>query len=204
MIRVNLLPHRELRRAQRRRDFWVMAFLAFGAAVVIVFFVGFIIGGYKDNQQRRNDFIKAENSKLDDQIKEIASLRQEIDALRARQQAVENLQGDRNLPVHLFDELVKQIPEGVYLTGLKQDGLKFTISGLAQSNDRISELLRNLGNNSPWLQSPELLEIHAVSAGKENRRLNSFTINALLKRPENKDTKSGDTAKPAAATPAKP
>jgi type IV pilus assembly protein PilN len=182
MVYINLLPHRAEKRAQRRRDFYVLLALSFGAAVIAVIAVAFIINGYISVQTDRNDFIKAENKKLDEQIKEIASLRQDLEALKARQQAVEDLQADRNLPVHLLDELVKQVPEGVYLQSLRQDNLRVTLTGLAQSNERVSELLRNIGNNSPWVNAPELVEIRAIVA-RDNRRLFQFTVNLSINRP---------------------
>lgn len=189
MVRINLLPHRAQKRAQRRRDLYVLTALAFAAAVVMVVAIGFVINTYIGVQTERNNFIKAENKKLDEQIKEIASLRQDLEALKARQQAVEDLQGDRNLPVHLLDELVKQVPEGVYLQSLKQDNLRVSLVGLAQSNERVSELLRNLGNNSVWLGAPELVEIKSVTVGRDAKRLFQFTVNVTLNRP--RDAKSG-------------
>lgn len=190
MVRINLLPHRAEKRAQRRRDFYVLVALAFGAAVVAVIAVAFVINTYIGVQNDRNEFIKGENKKLDEQIKEIASLRQDLEALKARQQAVEDLQADRNLPVHMLDELVKQVPEGIYLQSLRQDNLKVALTGFAQSNERVSELLRHLGNNSVWVGSPELVEIKAVTVGRDNKRLFQFTINVTINRPRD--------AKPAA------
>jgi len=187
MVRINLLPHRAEKRAQRRRDFYVLLALAFGAAVVAVIAVAFIINGYIGVQTDRNEFIKAENKKLDEQIKEIASLKQDLDALKARQRAVEDLQADRNLPVHLLDELVKQVPEGVYLQTLKQDNLRVTLTGFAQSNERVSELLRNIGNASAWISSPELVEIKAVTT-RDTKRLFQFTMNVTINRPRDAKT----------------
>ncbi|MDP9109923.1 MAG: PilN domain-containing protein, partial [Pseudomonadota bacterium] len=151
MIRINLLPHREERRKQRKNAF--IAMLAVSAVIggLIVLLVGIVIANKISAQTQRNAFIKAENVKLDNEIKEIATLKAEIEALKARQQAVEDLQGDRNQPVYLMDELVKQVPEGTYLRAFKQDGQRVVLSGYAQSNERVSELLRNLSNNSPWL-----------------------------------------------------
>jgi type IV pilus assembly protein PilN len=157
-------------------------------------------------QTDRNHFIEAENAKLDDQIKQIAELKGDIDSLKARQQAVEDLQSDRNLPVHLLDEMVKQVPEGIYLTGIRQQGLIVALAGVAQSNDRISEMLRNLGNNSQWLESPELIEIHSSTIGTDHRRVFAFTMNVTLKRPAPgadaplPSTPPAPAAKPAAAT----
>ncbi len=188
MVRINLLPHRAEKRAQRRRDFYALIALAFGAAVVVVIAVAFVINGYIGVQNDRNAFIKSENAKLDEQIKEIASLKQDLDALKARQQAVENLQGDRNLPVHLLDELVKRVPEGVYLQSLKQDNLRVTLTGFAQSNERVSELLRNVGN-SQWISAPELVEIRAVTqGGRDGKRLFQFTMNVTINRPRDSKT----------------
>ncbi len=188
MVRINLLPHRAEKRAQRRRDFYVLVALAFGAAIVAVIAVAFVINTYIGVQNDRNEFIKGENKKLDEQIKEIASLRQDLEALKARQQAVEDLQADRNLPVHLLDELVKQVPEGVYLQSLRQDNLKVALTGFAQSNERVSELLRHLSNSSTWIGSPELVEIKAVPVGRDNKRLFQFTINVTINRPRDAKT----------------
>lgn len=187
MVRINLLPHRAEKRAQRRRDFYALVGLAFGAAVIAAIAVYFVINGYIGVQTDRNDFIKTENKKLDEQIKEIATLRAELDALKARQQAVEDLQADRNLPVHLLDELVKQVPEGVYLQSIKQDSLRVALTGLAQSNERVSELLRNVGNNAAWIGSPELVEIRAITQ-RDNKRLFQFTVNVTLNRPRDAKT----------------
>jgi type IV pilus assembly protein PilN len=196
MVRINLLPHRAEKRAQRRRDFYVLIGLGFGAAVVLVIAIAFVINGYIGVQADRNEFIKSENKKLDEQIKEIASLRQELEGLKARQQAVEDLQADRNLPVHLLDELVKQVPEGVYLQSLKQDNLRVSLTGVAQSNERVSELLRNVSSNAGWVSAPELIEIKAVTIG--NKRLFQFTTNVTIKRPTDAKTAAG-AAPPAAA-----
>ncbi|MGZ5780340.1 MAG: PilN domain-containing protein, partial [Burkholderiaceae bacterium] len=178
MIRINLLPHREEKRKQRKNAFFMMLALFGIVGAVVVLVVGIVIANNISNQNQRNDFIKAENTKLDSQISEIAALKDEIAALKARQQAVEDLQGDRNQPVYLLDELVKQIPEGAYLRGFKQEGQRVAIQGYAQSNERVSELLRNLGNNSPWLERPELIEIRSANAGqgKDAKRVFDFSI----------------------------
>ena len=208
MAQINLLPHRELRRAQRRREFYVMAVLAFSTAAVIVFVVGVIISGAISSQTERNNFIKSENTKLDAQIKEIAGLKQDIESLKARQQAVEDLQSDRNIPVHLLDELDKQVPEGIYLTSVKEaSNLRVSLVGYAQSNDRVSELLRNLSAHSQWLETPELVEIKAATAGADKRRVFEFTMNVNLVRPAAaKDAASARASsgvkRPSAAAPA--
>ena len=187
MIRINLLPHREMRRERRKKDFIGLGIfcgiLSAGACFLMVTFISQLISA----QSARNEFIKAENAKLEIQIKEIASLRADIAALKARQQAVENLQSDRTLPVHLLDELVKRVPEGIFLKTIKQDDLKVTITGVAQSNDRVSELLRQLSYQTPWLERPELVEIKAGFVGEKNakdaKRAFEFNLNAFLKRP---------------------
>lgn len=194
MIRINLLPHREEKRKQRKKTFITMLLLsaALGAAVVLA--VGGVIATKISNQNQRNEFIKAENAKLDAQIKEVSTLRQEIEALKARQQAVEDLQGDRNQPVYLMDELVQQVPEGIYLREFKQEAQRVAIYGYAQSNERVSELLRNLSNNSPWLERPDLIEIKAATGSgqaKDARKVFEFTINVGIKRPRDRDKAAG-------------
>lgn len=185
MILVNLLPHREAARKRRRELF----FVALGTAAVAG---GLICGGVYSwyqaqigGQQNKNLILKTEITKLEAEIKDIAGLQQEIAALRARQTAVEDLQGDRNLPVYLLDELVKQLPDGVYITSMKQENQSVLLEGFAQSNERISELLRNLGNNSPWLTKPDLLEITAASmtlTPRDQRRVSKFIMRVSLKR----------------------
>lgn len=189
MIRINLLPHREEKRKQRKAAFLRLLVLAAVMGLALVLAAGGFFAAQIANQTQRNEFIKAENTKLDAQIKEIATLKQEIDALKARQQAVEDLQSDRNQPVYLMDELVKQVPEGIYLRSFKQDGQRVVLNGYAQSNERVSELLRNLGNNSPWLERPDLIEIRSSSAGqgKDAKRVFEFTVNVGIKRPRDKD-----------------
>lgn len=194
MIRINLLPHREIRRERRKKEFVGLAIVTAVASGVVAVVVGAVINQMIAVQTERNTFLKDENAKLDAQIKEIANLRAEIDGLRARQQAVENLQSDRTMPVHLLDELVRVAPDGLYLRQVKQEDMKVTLMGHAQSNERVSELLRNLAYHTPWLEKPELGEIKLVmlaaptgtgaGAGREGRRAYEFTLNALLKRPE--------------------
>lgn len=189
MIKINLLPHREERRKQRKKLFYTMLFLAAVLGGALVLAVGFFISTKISDQNQRNTFIKAENTKLDEQIKEIATLKEEIEALKARQQAVEDLQSDRNQPVYLMDELVKQVPEGIYLRAFKQDGQRVVLNGYAQSNERVSEMLRNLSNNSPWLERPDLIEIRStnVGQGKDVKKVFDFTINVGIKRPRSKE-----------------
>lgn len=189
MIRINLLPHREEKRKQRKAAFFRMLALAGVAGLAIVMAASGIIAAKISAQEQRNNFIKAENTKLDAQIKEISTLKQEIDALKARQQAVEDLQSDRNQPVYLMDELVKQVPEGIYLRAFKQDNQRVVVSGYAQSNERVSEMLRNMNGNSLWLERPDLIEIRSatIGQGKEQKRVFDFTINVGIKRPRDKE-----------------
>jgi type IV pilus assembly protein PilN len=199
MIKINLLPHREAKRRLRKNTFFTMLVMAVVLGGVIVLAVGGFIANKISNQNDRNAFIKAENVRLDGQIKEIATLKQEIEALIARQQAVEDLQGDRNQPVYLMDELVKQVPEGIYLRSFKQNGQRVVINGYAQSNERVSELLRNFSNSSPWLERPDLVEIRStgIGQGKDAKKVFDFTINVGIKRPR-------DQAQAQVAAPAQP
>lgn len=196
MIKINLLPHREEARKKRLSEFYAMLGLAGTVAALIVILVGFGIGNRISVQDQRNNFIKTENAKLDIQIKEISSLKQEIEALKARQQAVEDLQADRNQPVHLMDELVKQTPEGVYLRAFKQDEQRVVLNGYAQSNERVSEFLHNLSNSSSWLNLPELIEIRSTNLGqgKDAKKVFEFTVNVGIKRPRDKESELADNA----------
>lgn len=199
MVRINLLPHREEKRKRRKEAFLRLLALSAVGGLVVVVAAGTIIGTQIADQTLRNDFIRAENAKLDVQIKEIASLKEEIDGLKARQPAVEDLQSDRNQPVYLMDELVRQTPEGIYLRSFKQEGQRVALSGHAQSNERVSELLRNLGNHSPWLERPDLVEIRSASVGqaKDMKKVYAFTVNVGIKRPRDKEAADG---RPQAAT----
>ncbi len=205
MAKINLLPHREAKRKQRKTAFYALLGLSAVLGVAVILLVAGYFANSISNQAERNDFIKSENAKLDSEIAEISTLKQEIDALRARQQAVEDLQADRNQPVYLMDELVRQTPEGIYLRSFKQDGQRVVLNGYAQSNERVSELLRNLGNNSQWLERPDLIEIRAVDIdkGKNAKRVFEFTINVGIKRPRDQDkTASATSTTDAAASPA--
>jgi len=187
VILINLLPHREEKRRQRKRAFFVGLGACAAGGVAIVGLWYSVLQQMTAAQQSRNDFLTAEIARLDVQIKDIATLRTEIEALKARQKAVEDLQTDRNVPVHLLNELVKQTPEGVYFTAIKQNAQVVSINGVAQTNERVSEFLRNTLYNSPWLERPELVEIKAVTAttaNREQRRLFEFSMRVTLKRPQ--------------------
>jgi type IV pilus assembly protein PilN len=160
---INLLPHREERRKRKKIAFYaglVVAGIA-GLAVVGVWYL--IVQQLISGQQQRNTFLQQEIAKLDVQIKDIASLKAEIASLKARQKAVEDLQIDRNVPVHVLNELVNQVPEGIYITSIKQDGQLLNVAGIAQTQERVSELLRNTAYNSEWLVKPELIESKATT-----------------------------------------
>jgi type IV pilus assembly protein PilN len=158
-------------------------------SIAVIAAVGLFIATRISEQEARNAYITAENKKLDKQIEEIATLKQDIEALKARQQAVEDLQSDRNQPVYLLDELVKQVPEGVFLRSFKQEGQKVSMSGVAQSNERVSEMLHNFGNNSKWLERPELIESKSgtIGSGRDLKKIFEFTMTVGIKRPRDLD-----------------
>ncbi len=211
MILINLLPHREAAR-KRRRDIFNGTLGA--SALLGGLLAGAIFLWYQSEisaQQGSNSILTAEIGKLDGQIKDIAGLETEIKALKARQQAVEDLQSDRNVPVHLLSEVVKQLPDGIFISKMVQQDQAVTINGTAQSNERVSELLRNLANNTPWFSKPELVEIVAGSLtlpSKEQKRVSNFVIKVRLVRASEAEkavAPAADASAPAApaSTPAK-
>lgn len=185
MILINLLPHREATRKRRKEAFQATMVLS---ALVGLLIIGAVYWWYQmmiEAQQAKNSMLRDQITVLESQIKEIAGLEDEITALRARQKAVEDLQSDRNLPVHMLNELVAQLPDGVYITSLRQDGLAVTMQGTAQSNERVSEMLRNLSEGTPWLSKPELVEIVARTVNvtpKDQRRAAAFNLRFQLTR----------------------
>ena len=185
MILINLLPHRELARKKARQVFNTS--LA-GAAVLGALVAGGVYLWFQNEisrQQERNGFLTSEIKKLDEEIKEVDTLQEEIAALKARQQAVEDLQANRNLPVHLLNESVLQLPDGIYLKSIKQENQNVLMTGVAQSNERVSELLRNLSRHSDWVSKPELIEIVASNlalSAREQRRVYNFTMRVQLQR----------------------
>jgi type IV pilus assembly protein PilN len=185
MIRINLLPHRELKRAARMRQFNFMLLGVAVIAAVTVLLVFSIIAGMKENQDRRNHYLESETTKLDKQIEEIKKLKEQTQALLSRKKVVEALQSNRAQAVHLLDQLARQLPEGVYLKGIKQSGDSVNIQGYAQSNARVSTLMRNL-EASPWLEAPALVEIHAATVN--GVRANEFSLNVKLTQPKADDT----------------
>ena len=194
-VRVNLLPHREERRKRGRQHFAVLGGLTAALGLAIVGAGYLYIAGLISTQDERNAFLKSEISKLDKEIAEIKKLKDEIGALLARKQIIETLQADRAQTVHLLDQLVRQMPEGVYLRTLTQRGLGVSIQGYAQSNARVSTLMRNI-ESSPWLTDPKLVEIKASTVNK--KRVSEFNMNLQLKRAQVKDA-----PKPAVKAPAK-
>ena len=179
MIRINLLPHREEKRKARRQQFYGLFGLVSVLAGVLVFLAYSVISGYIAAQEAKNDLLKKEIAVLDKQIDQIKRLQEQTQALLARKQIIESLQRDRAEAVRLLSELAKQMPEGVYIRTLKQDGVRIFMTGYAQSNARVSTLMRNI-EASPWLEKPQLIEIKAVMVDK--RRLNEFNMSASLKR----------------------
>jgi type IV pilus assembly protein PilN len=179
MVRINLLPHREQRRQSRQRQF---VSLAIGLAILGLAVVGLghvVIAARIDNQNSRNTLLKTEIAKLDEQIKEIDRLREQTQALLARKQIVETLQANRAEAVHLLDQLVRQLPDGLYLKSVKQNGARVTLIGYAQSSARVSTLMRNI-ESSPWLTAPELVEIKSVALDRQ--KVNEFTLALQVKR----------------------
>jgi len=205
VIMINLLPHREERRKRRKIAFFAGLGVAAVAGLAMVGVWYLIVGQLVAGQQQRNAFLQGEIGKLDVQIKDIASLKSEIASLKARQKAVEDLQIDRNVPVHVLNELVRQVPEGIYITSVKQDGQTLVVAGIAQTQERVSELLRNTAYSSEWLVRPELVEsrsVTAVGANREQKRLFEFSMRLTVKRPQDAPASApvGAVALPAKAT----
>jgi len=179
VIRINLLPWREARRRAQRQHLGVLGGMVAVLGLLIVGAVHLTIAGYISVQSDRNEFLKRENVRLDKEIEEIRKLKTEIAALLARKQIIERLQADRAQAVYLLQELVQQVPDGVYLKSIKQAGLKVNLVGYAQSNARVSTLMRNFGA-SPYLEKPDLVEIKAVTISK--KRVSEFNMNVNLKQ----------------------
>jgi type IV pilus assembly protein PilN len=199
MIRINLLPHREEKRRLRQKQFAAFGGISIALGLVVAALVWFVLNQQVEQQQANVAFMKNEISKLDKQIEEIRKIREETASLLAKKQVVENLQSNRSEPVQLLDQLLRQLPEGVYLKSVKQAGVKVGVTGYAQSNARVSTLMRNLGA-SPYLENPELIEIKAVPApGNPNQRVNEFLMNISIKRAKTDDGRGAGAAKAAAA-----
>ena len=185
MILINLLPHREAAKLKRKESFFVslVASALFGGLLAVLIFVWYQV--QITDQKARNTVLRTENARLDVQIKEVATLQKEISGLRSRQEAVEDLQTERNLPVHLLNEIVKQVPDGIFVKSFKQDGALVAINGVAQSNERVAEFLRNLSSENPYVTKPELIEIVAGTTAltpKDQRRVSNFVVRVQLKK----------------------
>lgn len=179
MIRINLLPWREARRKAHNLQFYILMGMVAGLAASIVLLVHGYYATRISTQTDRNKFLKDENAKLDKEIEEIKKLKEEIQALLSRKQVIETLQADRAQTVYLLEQLVRQTPDGVYLKSIKQTGAKVNLTGYAQSNARVSTLMRNL-EASPYLQNPDLVEIRASNVN--NKRLSEFNMNVSIRR----------------------
>lgn len=198
MIRINLLPHREEKRKEQRRQFFTTLGLI-AALAGVIWFMGYgLINGYISSQESKNAFLKTQIADLDKDIEEIKRLKEQTDALLSRKRIIETLQANRAETVHLFNELARQTPSGIYLRSIKQTGAKINLTGFAQSNSRVSTLMRNL-ESAPLLERPDLIEIQSVATG--NRRLSQFNLNVFIVRKSTEDDKK-EKGK-AAAAPAK-
>ena len=197
MIRINLLPHRAEKRRARQVQFAALGVISVALGALLVGFVHVAITTQISYQERRNGYLKQEIAVLDKQIDEIRKLREQTQSLLVRKDAVEKLQSDRSDVVHLLDQMLRILPDGVYLKTLKQTGNKINLAGYAQSNARISTLMRAV-EDSPWLDSPALVEIRASSAG--GARVSEFTLTFnLTKAKEMEAAKPVKSAKPAGA-----
>lgn len=179
MIRINLLPHREEKRKARREQFYALSGLMLVLGFLI-WFLGFtLVNGYISAQDGKNQYLKTQISELDKQIDEIKKLKEQTEALLARKQIIESLQANRAETVYLFNELAKQVPAGIYLRSVKQNGLNVNLSGYSQSSARVSQLMRNL-EESPLLENARLVEIKATTVGR--RRLGEFSLDISITR----------------------
>jgi type IV pilus assembly protein PilN len=199
MIPINLLPHRAARRKAQQQQFFVLAGMTIGLAAAIVVAVHTFFAGRIETQVERNKYLESEIVLLDKQIDEIRKLKEQTQALLARKRVVESLQTNRTETVRLLDQLVRQLPDGVYLKSIKQTGQKVNVIGYATSNARVSTLMRNF-EASPWLESPSLIEIKAVTV--ENALLNEFNLNVNISRPKEGGAPNQKPGAPATVPPA--
>ena len=194
MIRINLLPHREEKRKSRQKQFAIVAGLTAAMGIAVAGVLWFIFDRQIDDQKERNKYLTGEITKLEKQIEEIKRIRDETAALLAKKQVVEGLQSYRAEPVYLLDQMLRQLPEGLYLKSIKQTGIKINITGYAQSSARVSALYRNI-EASPYLGSPTVNEIKAVTVG--NQRANEFNMDFQIKRTKAEDEKGKPRGAPA-------
>jgi type IV pilus assembly protein PilN len=203
MILINLLPHREEKRRLRKQAFFAGLGLSVVAGAVVVAMWYAVQLRMIATQQARNEVLNGAIHKLDEEIKDVSALKAEIDSLKARQRAVEDLQTDRNMPVYLLNELVHQTPEGIYLTSIRQTGQTVVVAGYAQTNERVSEFLRNTNAKSTWLEHPELVEIKAAAQtskdARDPKRLFDFSMRLSLKRPAELSAAASGASAPARA-----
>ncbi len=191
MIRINLLPHREEKRAARRQQFYALMGLI-AVLVGLIWFMGYgVINGYIGAQDNKNAFLKSQITELDKNIEEIKGLKEQTDALLSRKRVIESLQANRAEIVHLFNELARSIPEGVYLKSIKQKESQINLVGMAQSNARVSTMMRNL-DASELLERPDLVEIQSVNVGAH--RLNQFSMNVFFTRQTTEDGKKAGSS----------
>ncbi len=178
MIRVNLLPHRQIKRAAKQREFGLMGLMAAGAACTVVFLGWQFLSSQNNTQLERNSRLEKANTDLDKQIADIKDLKDQINNVLERKRVVENLQTNRSQAVVILDELTRQLPEGVYLKSIKQSGNIITLEGVADTNARVATLVRNL-SVSNWMESPNLVVINAATVN--NIKQNDFTVTVSLK-----------------------
>ena len=178
MMRINLLPHRQIKRAERQREFGLMALMAAGAACAVVFLGWQFLGSQRDAQLERNTRLETAITGLDKEIADIKDLKDQINNVLERKQIVENLQTNRSQAVVILDELTRQLPEGLYLKSIKQTGNLITLEGVADTNARVATLVRNL-SVSNWMELPNLVEIKSLMVN--NIKQNEFTLNVSLK-----------------------
>ena len=180
-MRINLLPHRQIKRAERQREFGLMGLMAAGAACAVVFLGWQYLGAQKDSQLERNGRLEKAIVGLDKEIADITDLKDKISNVLERKQIVENLQSNRSQSVVILDELTRQLPEGLYLKSIKQTGNLITLEGVADTNARVATLVRNL-SVSNWMESPNLVEIKSITVN--NIKQNEFMLNVSLKAPK--------------------
>lgn len=193
MVRINLLPHRQIKRAERQRQFNLMLAATAVAAAVLVFMGQTYISAQVDSQVSRNDRLNAANEKLDKEIAEIKDLKAQINSVLERKQVVENLQTDRSQGVVVLDEIARQLPEGMVLTSIKQQGKTITLQGIADTNARVATLVRNL-STSAWMERPRLIEIKAVADKTSKAKQNNFTLTVNLKAPKAEEVPTAGTS----------
>jgi type IV pilus assembly protein PilN len=179
MIRINLLPHREIKRKQQQRQFFIALGVMAGLGATVWFATHSYLSGQLEEQNGRNSYLESEIATVDKEIAEIKKVQEQTTALLQRKKVVESLQANRAETVYLLDQLVRQLPDGVYLKGVQQRASKVTVNGFAQSNARVSTFMRNL-ESSPYLEKPNLVEIHAIT--DKTARLSEFTLSVLLTR----------------------